>query len=150
LEPLRFSGEIFREFDVCADGLIDEDLKDATSLADVPDKSQRAVAELSAQIIDNLASYRSRQCISPVDDWLAQRLAVQLPRARRPYVSKYERSRARSGRLERRVGPNRSRYDYGAESETSVFSFWSTSAMVVDGNAQMKLAFRTRQSRLLT
>jgi hypothetical protein len=79
-----------------------------------------------------------------------QRFAVQLPQARRYCVPKTHRSRARSGRLERRVGPNRSRYDYGAESETSVFSFWSTSAMIVDGNAQMKLAFRTRQSRLLT
>ena len=37
----------------------------------------------------------------------AERIAVQLPRARRQAAAKKARSRARSGRLERRVGRER-------------------------------------------
>ena len=39
---------------------------------------------------------------------------------------------------------------YGIANETSVLSFWSTSAIVAGGSVQMKLAILTRQSKLFT
>src|SRR5262249_16022824 len=39
---------------------------------------------------------------------------------------------------------------YGLVADTSVLSFWSTSAIVALGSLQMKAAFRTCQSKLLT
>jgi len=59
------------ELEVCLDGLINDDLEYAASFADIPDEAKCDVAEVSAQIIDNLCRYRCWQYISPDDDWSA-------------------------------------------------------------------------------